>query len=58
MGSSVHVADLRRYGVLSSIKRWTWEKMKVWAMVVAAPAGPCCPSSSSLALLDVSSRGR
>ena len=56
--SSVQLADLRRYGVLSSIKRWAWEKMKVWTMVVAAPDVPCCPSSSSFALLGVSSRGR
>ena len=55
--SSVQVADLRRYGVLSSIKRWACEKMKVWTMVVAAPAVPYCPFSSSFALLDVSSRG-
>ena len=27
--SSVQVADLRKYGVLSSMKRWAWEKMKV-----------------------------
>ena len=51
--SSVRVADLRRYGVISSIKRWAWEEMKVWIMVVAAPTVPCCPSSSSFALLDV-----
>ena len=38
MSSSVQVADLRKYGVLSSMKRWAWEKMKVWTMVVAAPA--------------------
>ena len=43
--SSVQVADLREYGGLSSMKRWAWEKMKVWTMVVAAPAVPCCPSS-------------
>ena len=55
--SSVQVADLRKYGVLSSMKRWAWKRMKVWTMVVAAPAVPCCPSSSSFALLDVSSRG-
>ena len=39
--TSVQVTDLRRYGVLSSIKRWAWEEMKVWTMVVAAPAVPC-----------------
>ena len=50
--SSVQVADLRRHGVLSSIKRWAWEEMKVWTMVVAALAMPCCPSFSSFALLD------
>ena len=27
--------------------------MKVWTMVVAAPAVPCCLSSSSFTLLDV-----
>ena len=54
--SSVQVADLSKYGVFSSMKRWAWEKMKVWTMVVAAPAVPCCSSSSSFALLDVSSR--
>ena len=57
MSSSVEVADLRKYGVLSSMKRWAWEKMKVWTMVVAAPAVPSCPSSSAFALLDMSSRG-
>ena len=51
--SSAQVADLRRYGVLSSIKRWAWEELKVWTMVVAAPVVPYCPSSSSFALLDV-----
>ena len=51
--SSVQVADLRRYGILSSIKRWSWEEMKVWTTVVAAPAVPCCPFSSLFALLDV-----
>ena len=55
--SSVQVADLRKYGVLSSMKRWAWEKIKVWTMVVAAPAVACCLSSTSFALLDVSSRG-
>ena len=55
--SSVQIADLRKYGVLSSIKMWAWEKMKVWTMVVAAPAVPCFPSSSSFALLNMSSRG-
>ena len=55
--SSVQVADLRKYGVLPSIKRRAWETMKVWTIEVAAPAVPCCPSSSSFALLDVSSRG-
>ena len=58
VGSSVQVADLRRFGVLSSIKTWAWEEMEVWRMVVAAPAVPCCPSSGSFAFLDVSSRGR
>ena len=58
MRSSIQVAGLRRYGVLSSIKRWAWEKMKVWTIVVAAPAVSCCPCSSSFALLDVSSCGR
>ena len=51
--SSVLVADLRRYGVLSSIKRGAWEEMEVWTVVVAALAVSCCPSSSSFALLDV-----
>ena len=51
--SSIQSADLRRYGVLSSIKRWAGEEMKVWTMLVAAPVGPCCPSFSSFALLDV-----
>ena len=51
--SSIQFADLRRYGVLSSMKRWAWEEMKVWTMLVAAPVVPCCPSSSSFALLDV-----
>ena len=30
--SSVQVAVLGKYGVLSSMKRWVWEKMKVWTM--------------------------
>ena len=51
--SSVQVADLRRHGVLSSIKRWAWEELKLWIMVVAAPVVPCRPSSSSFGLLDV-----
>ena len=51
--SSVQVADLRRYGVLSSIKRWAWEEMEMWTVVVAARAVSCCPSSSSFALLCV-----
>ena len=55
--SSVQAADLRKYGVLFSTKRWACEKMKMWTMVVAAPAVPCCPSSSSFGLLDVSGRG-
>ena len=53
MRSSVQVADLRRYGVLSRVKRWTWEEINMLTMVVAAPAAPCCPSFSSFALLDV-----
>ena len=55
--SSVQAADVTKYGVLSSMKIWAWEKMKVRTMVVAALDVPCCPSSSSFALLDVSSRG-
>ena len=51
--SSIQVADLRRYGILSSIKRWAWEEMKAWTILVAAPAVPYCPSSGSFALLDV-----
>ena len=51
--SSIHFVDLRRYGVLFSIKSWAWEEMKVWRMFVAAFVVPCCPSSSSFALLDV-----
>ena len=51
--SSIQFAVLRRYGVLSSMKRWAWEEIKVWKMLVAAPAVPCCPSSSSFDLLDV-----
>ena len=51
--SSAQVANLRRYGVLSSIKRWAWAEMKMWTMLVAAPAAPCCPSASSFALLGV-----
>ena len=53
MRSSVQVVDLKRYGVLSSIKRWAWQEMKVWTMVVAASTVPCCPCSRSFALLDV-----
>ena len=51
--SSIQFADLRSYEVLFCIKRWAWEEMKVWRMFVAAPVVPCCPSSSSFALLDV-----
>ena len=51
--SSAQVADLMRYRVLSSIKKWAWEEMEVWKMVVAAPVVLYCPSSSSFALLDV-----
>ena len=51
--SSVQVADLRRYGILSSIKRCAWEEMNMWTMVVAAPAVLCYPSFSSFALLNM-----
>ena len=51
--SSIQFADLMRYGVLFSNKRWAWEEMKMWRMFVAAYVVPYCPSSSSFALLDV-----
>ena len=58
MRSSVQVVDLRKCGVLSSMKRWAWENMNVWTMGEATLAVPSCPSSSSFALLDVLPRAR
>ena len=50
---SVQFADLRRYCVLSIIRKWAREEMKAWTMLAAAPVVPCRPSSSSFALLAV-----